>query len=431
MSQRCKRHPRPRASEPTPALRCRAVTGLRILLLSAIVTGSCLGPADNATATPAVSLQLSASQRGWIAATVTGPPNADVQIAETGAMTTTRLRTDQDGRAAETHAATWRCDRRRRTFTATAAGLPPVTASVRTGSCAGRLVLSFGSSRFQAGRPVEVRLVDRWKAGGVSAEVCARSPSGSRTCREVNIAERSSTATWRFRPSRPGRWRFSAAAAGTAAVRTTATVRRRSGRLRLLATGDSMIQILDAFLKQRLTSKTVSVRTESHVSTGITKPSLLNWPARARAQARSIKPDVTIMFLGANDGFGIGQTPCCGDKWVDGYARRARGMMRSYQRKGSGTVYWMLLPVPKRREFQRVFRGVNAALRRAAKDSSGGVRLVDLPKVFTPGGRFRSRMRWQGKMTTVRQSDGVHLSTAGASIAATVIIRQLRKDGEL
>ncbi len=105
--------------------------------------------------------------------------------------------------------------------------------------------------------------------------------------------------------------------------------------------------------------------------------------------------------------------------------------MRSYARGGRTTVYWLLLPTPRDATFRRVFRGVNAAVRRAARRYPGEVRVLDLRRTFTPGGRFRAAMRWRGRTVTVRQPDGVHLSTTGASIAASLILRAMRRDGAI
>ena len=89
-------------------------------------------------------------------------------------------------------------------------------------------------------------------------------------------------------------------------------------------------------------------------------------------------------------------------------------MMRAYARQGAGTVYWLLLlPTPRSERFQTVFGPVDRALRRAARRFRARSS-VDLGATFTPHGRFRARVRWQGKMLTVRQADGVHLSVAGA-----------------
>ena len=104
-------------------------------------------------------------------------------------------------------------------------------------------------------------------------------------------------------------------------------------------------------------------------------------------------------------------------------------MMRSYARRGAGTVYWLLLPTPRGKNFQTVFGPVNRALRAAARSFPGVVHLVDLGATFTPGGRFRQTIRWQGHTVSVRQEDGVHLSVAGASIATTLIVRRMQRDG--
>ena len=211
----------------------------------------------------------------------------------------------------------------------------------------------------------------------------------------------------------------------------------RRGHLRVLATGDSMIQIVDGVLKQRLEQRrATTVRSDARISTGVTKPFLLNWVRKAREQAQSVHPDVTVMFIGANDGYplktGSGDSvPCCAAPWVAEYARRVESMMRSYLRGGRSRVYWLTLPTPRGEAFARVYRAVNAAIRRAGSRVGAGVRVIDLVPVFTPGGRFRQYVPFRGRTVNARQPDGVHLSTAGASIAATLLIDQLRTDHAL
>src|SRR4051794_28526207 len=75
--------------------------------------------------------------------------------------------------------------------------------------------------------------------------------------------------------------------------------------LRLLATGDSMVQVFDSFLADRLPAHRVIG--EAHVSTGISKPKAfgIDWVRHAAAQARSIHPDVTVVWIGPNEGFPI------------------------------------------------------------------------------------------------------------------------------
>ena len=221
----------------------------------------------------------------------------------------------------------------------------------------------------------------------------------------------------------------------TAAQRRPAFTRRH--RLRLLATGDSMIQVIDGDLKRQLDRRrATTVRSDAHISTGITKPRLLDWLGKARGQASAFKPDVTVMFLGANDGFPLrsaaGTTArCCGEAWVAAYARRVEAMMRSYLRGARAYVYWLTLPAPRSARFARIYSRVNVAIRRAAERVGSGVRVVDLASVFTPGGQFRQEITFRGRTIDARQPDGIHLSTAGAAVAATLIVDQLRADHAL
>jgi len=203
---------------------------------------------------------------------------------------------------------------------------------------------------------------------------------------------------------------------------------------RVLATGDSMIQIVDSFLASRLERRRgVRVISDAHISTGLSKPFLFNWPKYASGQMRRHRPRVTVMFIGANDGYPLrtrsGSVACCGRAWSNQYARVARRVMRTY-RRGAGRVYWLLLPQARGGPFRQVFPAVNAGLRRAARGMKR-VRLVHLNRVFTPHGRFRSAMRYHGRVVTVRQPDGVHLSVAGASIAATKVIAAIDRDRAL
>ncbi len=218
---------------------------------------------------------------------------------------------------------------------------------------------------------------------------------------------------------------------------TRRPVPRRAAHLRLLATGDSMIQVVDGYLQRGLAGRRATlVRSDAHISTGISKLAMLDWLRTARGQATGFKPDVTVVFLGANDGFEMKapsgrSVPCCDAGWIAEYARRVASMMRSYRRGGRSLVYWLTLPAPRGANFARVFGAVNPAIRRAAARVGAGVRVIDLVPVFTPGGRFRQTITFRGATVSARQPDGVHLSAAGARIAASLVLDRLRADGAL
>jgi len=316
--------------------------------------------------------------------------------------------------------AVWSCDASLRRFTVVQES-DSAAAELRTPSCAHRVRLA-APHTVRAPRDAPVRVIDRWRLGS-RVRLCVEPPGARERCRRLRVKR---ATTVRVRARRPGAYRLSARTPQQR-LRRTLVARPSSGRLRILATGDSMIQIVDSFIRERAGGG-ASLRSDARVSTGISKPSLLDWRAHARDQAAGVRPDVTVMFLGANDGFRMAGADCCGLPWVAEYGRRAREMMHSYARGGRGRVYWLLLPAPRDGFFRETFPAVNAGLRQAARGLGDDVELIDLNEVFTPGGRYRTSMRIGGRVVRVRQRDGVHLNTTGAALAAKLVVAAIRRD---
>jgi lysophospholipase L1-like esterase len=375
-------------------------------------------------AADALTLRASAHERGRIALRVQGQPGVALTVRDelTGAQ---RTLTPSGEETVLRRFAVWSCAASVRRFTAMQ-GVDAAAAEVRTPTCAHRMTMA-GPGPIRAPRRAAVRLRDRWRLGDFAVRFCVRSPGARERCRSVQMHRGSRERIVRFRALRPGRYAISAAMPYQR-VRRTLQAEPPRGRLRILATGDSMIQIVDSFMRERARRRGALVRSDARVSTGISKPSLLDWRVHAREQVASARPDVTVMFIGANDGFSMAGADCCGGPWIAEYGRRARQMMRTYARGGRGRVYWLLLPAPRGGFFRETFPAVNAALRQAAAGLDDDVRLIELDEVFTPGGRFRMSMRIDGKRVAVRQRDGVHLNTTGAALAARLVVAAIRRD---
>ena len=249
---------------------------------------------------------------------------------------------------------------------------------------------------------------------------------------------------WHLRPSqsrrviqipspRPGGWLVSMHDEGGATHRSRVWVTPVGSRLRLLAAGDSEMQILDDFIGQDVSRYGLRVTSDARISTGLTNSFFFDWPAHARQQAPALIPDVTVIFMGANDGFSVagghGQAVgCCGAAWSAGYATLVAEMMRIYLRGNAGRVYWFLLPTPRPGNFQRLFDAVNAGIRQAARRFPGRVSLIDANAFFTPGDRYRDYMTYRGHGFTIHEPDGIHLSTASDTVAAALITQRLLAD---
>jgi lysophospholipase L1-like esterase len=202
----------------------------------------------------------------------------------------------------------------------------------------------------------------------------------------------------------------------------------------LLVTGDSLATPLDNELARKLSGRpNLKVIREPHLGTGISKSLLVDWGKLSAQQTASDKPDAIVVFIGANEGFampgpGGRDVACCGAAYAAVFANRVRRMMDTYRQRGAARVYWLTLPTPRDRDRQDVARTVNAAIEVAAQPFRSQVRIFDTVPVFTPGGRYRDAMDIAGVRRIVRESDGIHLNEAGASLAADRVLKMLASD---
>lgn len=202
--------------------------------------------------------------------------------------------------------------------------------------------------------------------------------------------------------------------------------------VRVLATGDSMVEPVAAKLKRSLRiQEEAPVVMDAQPASGISKPWRRDWLDYAPFQVRRDRPRATVVMIGANDGYALlddrgREVACCRRGWVDAYSRAVIEMMSSYT-AGGRYVYWLNLPAPRDETRLKIFAAVNAALERAELRQDR-VRVLDMVEKFTPGYRYRRSMRVDGKRETVRERDGIHLNARGGEIAARIVRRALIED---
>ena len=384
-----------------------------------------------------LALRASLARLGHVGATITGPPGGRVQLSQQLAGKTTPIevvRLSSAGTVTVPSALTWLCEPRIRTLVG--ATLPPAVpaiamTTVTTPSCARRLVTEI-DPRARVGHAIVIGLRDRWGIGGLPLTICITPPGGSRDCTAWQLRQGQKRRVVQIPAQRPGGWQASVQTRYSGPKQRVVWVSHPGG-IRLLAAGDSEMQILDDLLGQDLGRYGVDVTSDARISTGLTNSSFFNWPNHARQQAPTLRPDVTIIFIGANDGFSVaGQdghpVSCCGAGWSAGYANLVAEMMRSYLRVNAGRVYWFLLPAPRPANFRAVFNGVNLGIREAAARFPGRVGLIDANAFFTPGNRYRDYMVYHGHGFVIHEPDGIHLSTAADAIDATMVTHRLLAD---
>jgi hypothetical protein len=201
---------------------------------------------------------------------------------------------------------------------------------------------------------------------------------------------------------------------------------------KLLVTGDSMSTPLNEELYMLLHLHGVHVDSDLHYGGGVSKDFVFDWPDEAAAIARQDKPDATIVFIGANEGFPLRgpngrKVACCSTRWAAAYANRGRRMLAAYRRGGAARVYWITVPALRDAQRTAIGRVINGAIAVAAQPWARQVRLIDGGAIFTPDG-YRDAMPVDGVETVVREPDGMHLNDAGARVLALAVSAALTGD---
>ena len=147
-----------------------------------------------------------------------------------------------------------------------------------------------------------------------------------------------------------------------------------------------------------------------------------------------------VIFVGANEGFPL-KTPqgpsadCCTPDWAAAYANRVRTMMQTYLTSKDVRVYWLLVMAPRDPERQKIARAVNAAVRVAGANYGSQIRVLDMPAIFTPDGKYQDAIRAYNQGIAVNANFAPnYMGRALANLGidpSTVVIDDLDKAIEL
>jgi hypothetical protein len=414
------------------------------LAVASLIAGAAASAGPAAAQSQVPLALVDASRPGLIDAALFGPVGSEVRLGELvdgRIVPLTSAVIPPEGNVFLQSVSVWRCDRQIRrlvpSVTAPEGELQGPTYVLRTPSCRGRFDFAV-PDYIRPGRRGRATLRDTWRIGDVDAKLCIAPPGRRASCRDFALAAGEPRASLSFRPRRLGIWRLELRTSGLKLERSVYVAPRDRFRRRkredlpvVLITGNSLMQTLDSLVIDKLGERAEAV-SDVRIATGLTVRGTESL-VRARREARRRKPDATVVFYGGPDGFDLptagGETvSCCGEDWIDAYARRAREVMLAYGREGEGSVLWLTMPAPRREDHRQIAFAANQGARRAA-ELVANVRIVALDRIFTPGFRYREFMRRGGRRVRVRGGDGVHLTLPGARIAASVVFRRLTRLG--
>ncbi|MBR6575793.1 MAG: DUF459 domain-containing protein [Akkermansia sp.] len=186
---------------------------------------------------------------------------------------------------------------------------------------------------------------------------------------------------------------------------------------RIMLMGDSLMEDLGPATYRVLRSrKGLHFILTAKFSTGLCRPDYFNWPQNLEPAVKEHRPDIIIIFIGANDGMPIkvedkNISPYSRDAWRDAY----RGKMQEIfdiARKYECRVLWVGLP-PMGGKYAALLKNT-ADTQQAVCESLHVPYLDTVPLLGDENGAYRTYMtNERGQTVRLRKKDLEHLAPAG------------------
>jgi hypothetical protein len=203
--------------------------------------------------------------------------------------------------------------------------------------------------------------------------------------------------------------------------------------LRVWVVGDSLAGPLGSALASReRATGLVIVTVDFQGGSGLVRHDLYDWPGQVRQRLAEVGPEVVVSLLGANDGqafrLAAAWVEYGSPEWDREYAARVGGFM-DLLIGGSDRVYWVGVPIMAGAGYDGRVQHINAIQQEQAA-ARGQVTYVDGYSLFqNEAGQYAAQLvDDNGDLVTMRQSDGIHLTAAGADRLALAVLRRVAAD---
>jgi hypothetical protein len=178
---------------------------------------------------------------------------------------------------------------------------------------------------------------------------------------------------------------------------------------------------------------------DTHISTGLARPEVFNWPAYLKDIVTADQPDAVVLTFGANDdqtltGDGGGES-FGSPAWQTEYRRRIGGLMDVVTGAASHPKLFFvgIPPVKDTPRFSADYVLINNLVNAEAQARAGRVYYVDtVSAVGTATGGYTDGLpNPDGSIVQVRSTDGVHFTRAGGDRVAAKILAAMNRAFDL
>jgi hypothetical protein len=197
--------------------------------------------------------------------------------------------------------------------------------------------------------------------------------------------------------------------------------------LRVLEIGDSLgIDLGDQLQSQLDATGMVRTTVASLGDTGLANVSFYDWPAQLATLLIADRPQVVVVFIGANDDQGLlvdGLAAAPGSpSWATAYAQRVDDVLRESTTAGARVV-WIGMPPMQSPDLNAAMKRQNMIYSQESARFPGTLYIASTPVLGTSSGLFQlTGVDLSGQQVALRTPDGVHLTPAGAALLANAVI---------
>jgi lysophospholipase L1-like esterase len=163
-------------------------------------------------------------------------------------------------------------------------------------------------------------------------------------------------------------------------------------------------------------------------STGLANSWFYNWPVQLNAFLQQYHPQLLLVFLGGNDEQGMtidgSAVPFGEPTWNKAYLGYVREVVRDATKSGA-YVMWIGMPIMQQPTYSQGMTILNSLFQQGVTSEANATFVPTWSLFSNPQGQFQSQAAVNGVETTLRESDGIHLSFSGEDVLATYVIREM------
>jgi hypothetical protein len=208
-------------------------------------------------------------------------------------------------------------------------------------------------------------------------------------------------------------------------------LKKELGNCSFLLIGDSLGNNLGYGMKGELNKQTsLSFNLKAKASTGLSNPWFYNWQTNQATFLKTYKPNLVIVFLGANDRQdyvvnGKNQnfsTPA----WIATYRANITKLATAATNSGA-YVLWVGLPIMKPYNYAKGETLIDQQFALTVPKIPGATYLETRNLTADAKGNYREGGLVNGKYTQIRGQDGIHFSSGGQPVIGTYVINFINR----